>query len=164
MTDFEYVFGPRPFGAGDRAMKSKQRAYDFEKARFKGIVEQEWPAESLALYDEIGIGMPIAYRRGAGSDAVTEPVVVAFPAAMYHKLHHMTLSTALSFPNTVWQAWLKKSIAEGHYIPDLSRILPGLPNDVTNQNEANKRAVPAPASAVAPASPAASKKSRKKRK
>lgn len=131
MTDFEVVFGLPPSGPADRTRKQKELVYAQDAAKFEAIVEHDWPAEALALYAEIGIGMPVAYQRKDGT------VLVAFPEAMYHKLRYVPLATASEFPGVVWRTWHMASVAAGWHVPELNQNFPA---SVVAANEALKPA------------------------
>jgi len=127
-SDFESIFGPRPFGPRDREMVKKQMMWDAQKKWFGEIVDDKIGVEPLVYYSEIGLGLPVVWKRTNGQ------VFVAFPEARYFKPTYMPLSTVELFPGVVGRTWHLDSVAKGWCVPELNQNFPG---SVVSQNKVN---------------------------
>lgn len=127
-TTFTSIFGERPFGPRDLVMKHKQMIWDAQKARFGGLFEKEFPVDVLLLYQQWGLGVPVAWRQTNGD------VFVAFPEARYAKPVYMPLSTVELFPGTIGRTWHMESVAQGFCVMELDHRFPG---SVLAKNDSN---------------------------
>lgn len=127
-TDFTKIFGPRPHGPRDRAMVQAQMIYDARADRFLGIVDKEFPIEAILLYQEIGLGLPVAWKQKNGQE------FVAFPDARYYKPKFQSLVNVERFPGVVWRTWHVDSIQHGFCVPEVN---PNFPPSLLNQNRDN---------------------------
>jgi hypothetical protein len=113
---FELIYGKRPYGPATRELVQAKQLWDQYLDHYRGLVEVEVKPETLAAYEEWGMGKPVFYNTD------NQGKRVAFPNAV--RSVHGVNAEYVEFPAPIIATWQIKGIEEGFFFLQLHPFVP----------------------------------------